>query len=81
MAAKRANAGARLTKIAAQHQEGCNLLHVPRALGVLRNPHAVADNGGVRLDVGIGDTSQISSREPARLLDVRPRCLAQIGLK
>ena len=58
MAAQRADAGAGLAEIAAHEQQGRDLLHVLRALLVLGDAHAVADDRCVRPDIGFGHPVQ-----------------------
>ncbi len=69
MTAQRADAGARLSEIAAQQQQIGDLLNIGSALCVLCDSHAVADDGGVRLGIRRGDGFQRITRQSAGRLD------------
>jgi hypothetical protein len=72
MAANRTNAGAFAPDIAAKQRQIGNLLYVMRAALVLRNAHAVDQDGAFRLHVGIGSIFEILARQAGLALDVGP---------
>ena len=79
MAPQRTDAGARLAEIAAQQQQVRDQPHVPGAGVVLREAHAVGDDRGIGLGIGLGHLLQLRPRQAALLLDLRPLRLGQVG--
>src|SRR5208282_6038359 len=78
MSAQWADARAGFAEIAAQQQQGRDLLDVLRSLLVLGDAHAVADDRSVRPDIGVSHPSQRAAVEAACGLDRLPMGLAQI---
>ena len=71
VAAHRANAGAVASHIAAQQRKIGKLLHIVRAALVLRDAHAIDDDGALRLHVGVGRIFEIFARQSGLALDRR----------
>src|ERR1700756_2584979 len=78
MAAHRADPRSRLADIAAQQQQVHSLLHFCGAEPMLRDPHAVADNNGLRPHVDIRHTLQLVARQTADTQYVVPAHVAEI---
>ena len=79
MAAHRADAGALAADIAAQQRKIGDLLHVVRATPVLRDAHAVDDDGALRLHIGAGGVFDVLARQAGLTLDVVPLRRSQVG--
>src|SRR6516164_1092592 len=78
MTAYRADPGSGLAEIAPQQEQVHSLLHICGAEPMLRDPHAVADNNGLRPHVDIRHTLQLVARQTAHTQYVVPARVAEI---
>ncbi len=63
VSAQRADAGALLADVAAHEQQVGDLMHVRRAVPMLRDPHAVADDDALGLGIHLRGRLDVGARE------------------